>query len=136
MAHWTITLAHEGAVIVIRGEGDDPHAPDRIAFEVRGNPGRVYRALLDRVALGPWSFLLDRMKGERDLHWIADCAYTEVPLHPGWSVETDLSPRCRRWRNSWRMRSREGKAQPGDRTDTFARSTGDHEAAHEYSLKV
>jgi len=24
MAHWTITLAREGAAIVVRGEGDDP----------------------------------------------------------------------------------------------------------------
>jgi hypothetical protein len=90
MAHWTITLAREGAAIVVRGEGDDPHAPDRIDYEVRGSPGRVYRALLDRVASGPWSFLLDRMMGERDLYWIADCAYTEALLHPGWSVKTDL----------------------------------------------
>jgi hypothetical protein len=39
MAHWTITLAREGAAIVVRGEGDDPHAPDRIDYEVRGDPG-------------------------------------------------------------------------------------------------
>jgi len=79
MAHWTVTLAREGAAIVVRGEGDDPHAPDRIDYEVRGSPG-------------PWSFLLDRMKDERDLYWIADCAYTEALLHPGWSVEADLPP--------------------------------------------
>ena len=92
MAHWTITLAREGAAIVVRGEGDDPHAPDRIDYEVRGSPGPVYRALLDRVALGPWSFQAGWMKDERDLSWIADCAYTEALLHPGWSVETDLPP--------------------------------------------
>jgi len=34
--------------------------------------------------------LLDRMKDERDLSWIAGCAYTGALLHPGWSVETDL----------------------------------------------
>ena len=92
MAHWTITLAREEAAIVVRGEGDDPHAPDRIDYEVRGDPGGVYRALLDRVAAGPWSFLLDRMKDERDLYWIADCAYVEALLHPGWSVKPDLPP--------------------------------------------
>ncbi|MDK2917021.1 MAG: hypothetical protein PWR25_1578, partial [Euryarchaeota archaeon] len=43
VAHWTITLAREGAAIVVRGEGDDPHAPDRIDYEVRGDPGGVYR---------------------------------------------------------------------------------------------
>ena len=32
------------------------------------------------------------MKDERDLSRIADCAYTEALLHPGWSVETDLPP--------------------------------------------
>jgi len=56
MAHWTITLAREGAAIVVRGEGDDPHAPDRIDYEVRGSPGPVYQALPDRVAPGPWRF--------------------------------------------------------------------------------
>ena len=92
MAHWTITLKREGAAIVVQGEGDDPHAPNRIDYEVRGDPGGVYRALLDRVALGPWSFQAGWMKDERDLYWIADCAYIEALLHPGWSVETDLSP--------------------------------------------
>jgi len=92
MAHWTITLKREDAAIVVRGEGDDPHAPDRFDYEVRGDPGEVYRALLDRVALGPCSMLADRMKDERDLYWIARCAYIEALLHPGWSVETDLPP--------------------------------------------
>jgi len=92
MAHWTITLKREDAAIVVRGEGDDPHAPDRIDSEVRGDPRGVYRALLDRVAPGPWSFLLHRMMGERDLYWIADCAYIKALLHPGCSVETDLPP--------------------------------------------
>jgi|GEM_PF-725253 len=92
VAHWTIPLAREGAAIVVRGEGDDPHAPDRIDYEVRGGPGGVYRALLDLVAPGPWSFQAGRMKDERDLYWIADCAYTEALLHPEWSVETDLPP--------------------------------------------
>ena len=32
------------------------------------------------------------MMGERDLYWIADCAYIEALLHPGCSVETDLPP--------------------------------------------
>ncbi len=41
VAHWTIPLAREGAAIVVRGEGDDPHAPDRIDYEVRGGPGGV-----------------------------------------------------------------------------------------------
>jgi len=36
--------------------------------------------------------LADRMKDERDLSRIADCAYTEALLHPGWSVETVLPP--------------------------------------------
>lgn len=31
------------------------------------------------------------MKGERDLR-IADCAYTEALLHPGWSVKTKHPP--------------------------------------------
>ena len=92
MPHWTITLAREGAAIVVRGEGDDPHTPDRIDYDVCGSPGGVYRALLDRVAPGPWSFLADRMYGDRDLYWIADCAYMEALLHPEWSVETDLPP--------------------------------------------
>ena len=92
MAHWTITLAREGAAIVVRGEGDDPHAPGRIGYEVRGDPGGIYRAMLDRVANGRWSFRAGWMKGERDLYRIADCAYTEALLHPGWSVETVLPP--------------------------------------------
>jgi len=50
MAHWTITLAREGAAIVVRGEGDDPHAPDRIDCEVHGSPGPVYQALRDRIS--------------------------------------------------------------------------------------
>jgi len=37
MTHWTITLEWEGAAIVVRGEGDDPHAPDRIDPGVRGD---------------------------------------------------------------------------------------------------
>ena len=92
MAHWTITLAREGAAIGVRCEGDEPHAPDRIDYEVRGDPGGVYRALLDLVAPGPWSIQAGRMKDERDLYWIADCAYTEALLHPEWSVETDHPP--------------------------------------------
>ena len=32
------------------------------------------------------------MKGERDLYWIADCAYTEALLHPEWIVKIDLPP--------------------------------------------
>ncbi|MGI6022737.1 MAG: hypothetical protein ACOX8D_06355 [Methanoculleus sp.] len=63
MAHWTITLAREGAAIVVPGEGDDPHAPDRIGYEVRGDPGGIYRAMLDRVANGRWSFRAGWMKG-------------------------------------------------------------------------
>jgi len=92
MAHWTITLAREGTAIVVRGEGDDPYAPDRIDYEVRGDPGGVYRALLDRIRGGVEVHLLGRMYGDRDLYWIAECAYTEALLHPGWSVETDLPP--------------------------------------------
>ena len=92
VAHWTITLARGDAAIVVRGEGDDPHAPDRIDCEIRGSPGGVYRALRDRIRPGPWSMLTDRMKDKRDLYWIADCAYTEAALHPGWSVKTDLPP--------------------------------------------
>jgi hypothetical protein len=92
MTSWTITLEREGAAIVVRGEGDDPHAPDRIDYDVCGSPGLVYRELLDRIGGGVEVHLLDRMKGERDLYWIAECAYTEALLHPGWSVETDLPP--------------------------------------------
>ena len=36
--------------------------------------------------------LADRVKGERGLSRITDCAYTEALLHPGWSVKTDLPP--------------------------------------------
>ena len=36
--------------------------------------------------------LADRMKDERDLSRIADCAYTGAMRHPGWSVKTDLPP--------------------------------------------
>ena len=49
MAHWTITFAREGAAIVVRGEGDDPHAPERIDCMVHGSPGTVYRALQDQA---------------------------------------------------------------------------------------
>ncbi|MCK9278483.1 MAG: hypothetical protein M0P22_10385 [Methanoculleus sp.] len=90
VAHWTITLEREGAAVIVRGEGDDPHAPDRIDYEARSSPGPVYRELLDRIRGGVEVHLLDRMKDERDLSWIAECAYTEALLHPGWSVETDL----------------------------------------------
>ena len=91
MAHWTITLVREGAAIIVRDEGDDPHAPDRIDYDVCGSPGPVYRELLDRIGGGVEVHLLDRMKDERDLSWIAECAHTEALLHPGWSVESDLS---------------------------------------------
>jgi len=43
MACWTITLEREGAAVIVRGEGDDPHAPDRIGYDVCGSPGPVYR---------------------------------------------------------------------------------------------
>lgn len=49
MAHWMITLEREGAVIVVRGEGDDPNAPDRINPEI---PGSAYRDLPDRIRGG------------------------------------------------------------------------------------
>ena len=49
MAHWTITFAREGAAIVVRGEGDDPHAPERIDCVVYGSPVTVYRALQDQA---------------------------------------------------------------------------------------
>ena len=90
MAHWMITLEREGAAVIIRAEGDDPHAPDRIDYDLRGSPGPVYRELLNRIRGGVEVHLLDRMKDERDLYWITECAYTEALLHPGWSVETDL----------------------------------------------
>jgi len=90
MVHWTITLEREGAAVIVRGEGDDPHAPDWIDYDLRGSPGTVYRELLNRIRGGVEVHLLDRMKDERDLYWIAECAYTEALLHPGWSVETDL----------------------------------------------
>ena len=90
MACWTIALEREGAAVIVRGEGDDPHAPDRIDYEVRGSLGPVYRELLDRIRGGVEVHLLDRMKDEHDLSWIAECAYTEALLHPEWSVETDL----------------------------------------------
>jgi len=92
MAHWTITLEREGATIIVRGEGDDPHAPDRIDYDVRGSPGQIYRELLERIRGGPWSFQADRMHSERDLSWIAGCARTEALLHPGWSGETEPPP--------------------------------------------
>jgi hypothetical protein len=92
MACWTITLERGGAAIVVRGGGDEPHAPNRIDYDVFGSPGPVYRELLDRIRGGVEVHLLDRMKDERDLYWIADCAYTEALLHPGWSVEADLPP--------------------------------------------
>ena len=92
VAHWTITLEREGAAVIVRGEGDDPHAPDRIDYEARSSPGPVYRELLDRIRGGVEVHLLDRMRDECDLSWIAGCAYTEALLHPGWSVETDLPP--------------------------------------------
>ncbi|MEG3055473.1 MAG: hypothetical protein RQM90_04925 [Methanoculleus sp.] len=38
------------------GRGRRPSRPDRIDYKIRGSPGPVYQALLDRVALGPWSF--------------------------------------------------------------------------------
>ena len=100
MAHWTITLEREGATIIVRGEGDDPHAPDRIDYDVRGSPGQIYRELLERIRGGPWSFQADRMHSERDLSWIAGCARTEALLHPGWSVKTE-PPRSPRRRILW-----------------------------------
>jgi len=39
MTHWTITLEREGAAIVVRGEGDDLHAPDR------SDPGDPWRLI-------------------------------------------------------------------------------------------
>jgi hypothetical protein len=90
MTHWTITLEREGAAVIVRGEGDDPHAPDLIGYDLRGSPGPVYRELLDRIRGGVEVHLLDWVKDERDLSWIAGCAYTGALLHPGWSVETDL----------------------------------------------
>ena len=55
-------------------------------------PGPGYPALLNRIGGGVEVHLLDRMKGERDLSWIAKCARTEVLLHPEWSVMNVLPP--------------------------------------------
>ncbi len=92
MAHWTITLEREGDAIIVRGEGDDPHAPDRIDYAVRGSPGQIYQALLDRVKPGPWSWLTDRMSDENDLYWIDHAAREITLLYPGWTVESTLLP--------------------------------------------
>ncbi|WP_214083942.1 hypothetical protein [Methanoculleus sp.] len=53
----------EEAAIVVRGEGSDPHTPDRIGYDVRGSPSPVYRALLDRIKSDPWSFLVEPDEG-------------------------------------------------------------------------
>lgn len=79
-----------------KGRGDDPCAPDRIDCDARGSPGPVYRELLDRIRGGVEVHLLDRMRDERDLSWIAGCVYTGALLHtPGgrWRV---IFPCCRR----------------------------------------
>ena len=53
-AHRTRTLVREGAVIVVPGEGDDPHVPEPYKV-VRGSPGPICRALRDRIRPGLWS---------------------------------------------------------------------------------
>lgn len=59
-------------------------------------PGQIYRDLPGRIGGGvEMMHLLDRMKGERDLSWIAECARTEVLLHPEWSVTNVLPPATR-----------------------------------------
>lgn len=85
----------------------------------------MYRAVLDRVAPGPWSFLLDWMKDERDLSRIADCAYMEALPRPGWSVETDLPPAAGAGGSPGGRGPVREKAQPGDCTDTFPRCLKD-----------
>ena len=60
----------------------------------------------------PWAFdAPGRMKGGRDLSWIAGCASTEALLHPGWSVATDLPP-LPEADELPEGRSREGRGQP------------------------
>ena len=63
VAHRTITLAQEGAAIVVRARAATP--------TLRGGSRRPGRC---RIRAGPWSM----PAGERDLTRIAGCAYSEA----------------------------------------------------------
>ncbi len=92
MSIWTVTLTRGKVAIVIEGEGENPHIPDRIGSDICGSHGPIYQELRERIVRGPWSWLQDRMRDENDLYWIDHAARETALQYPGWMVESNLPP--------------------------------------------
>ena len=89
VAHRTITLAQEGAAIVVRAWATTPTPlTGSTAWSTAARAGYTGRS---GTGSGPARGRFSPA-GERDLTRIAGCASTGALLHPGWSVATDLPP--------------------------------------------
>ncbi len=89
VAHRTITLAQEGAAIVVRAWATTPTPlTGSTAWSAAARAGYTGRS---GTGSGPGRGRFSPA-GERDLTRIAGCASTGALLHPGWSVGTDLPP--------------------------------------------
>ena len=102
VAHRTITLAQEGAAIVVRARATTPTPlTGSTAWSTAARAGYTGRS---GTGSGPARGRFSPA-GERDLTRIAGCASTGALLHPGGDRWGPIFPRCRRTRISRRGRS-------------------------------